>query len=135
MALVDSAGEYNNFRTATFADWPPTKRQMLVSTRFAETPQLHLVDMPGVARRQMTSFPDGVTAARFERGEGDSIVFMKDINGGEWYQIYRYEMATGKIRLLTDGKSRNVLGPWSSRGTASPTLPRSGRGKTPICGP
>ncbi len=135
MALVDSAGVYNTFRAAAFADWHPTKRQMLISTRFADTPQLHLVSMPGGARQQLTFFPDGVTAARFEPGDGDSIVFMKDLNGGEWYQLYRYEMATGKIRLLTDGKSRNLLGPWSSRGAASPTLPRSGRGKTPICGP
>ena len=116
MTLVDSASVYNTMRTATFADWHPTKRQMLISTRFADAPQLHIVNMPGGARQQLTFFPDGVTAARFEPGDGDSIVFMKDVNGGEWYQLYRYEMATGKIRLLTDGKSRNVLGPWSSKG-------------------
>jgi len=114
--LVVSAGAYNTFRAATFADWHPTKRQMLVSTRFADTPQLHLVIMPGGARQQLTFFPDGVTAARFEPGDGDSIAFMKDTDGDEWYQLYRYEMATGRIRLLTDGKSRNILGPWSSKG-------------------
>jgi dipeptidyl aminopeptidase/acylaminoacyl peptidase len=116
MTLVDAAGVYNTFRTAAFADWHPTKRQMLITTRFADTPQLHIVSMPGGARQQLTFFPDGVNGARFEPGDGDSIVFMKDINGGEWYQLYRYEMATGKIRMLTDGKSRNLLGPWSSRG-------------------
>jgi dipeptidyl aminopeptidase/acylaminoacyl peptidase len=116
MALVDSAGVYNNFRTATFADWHPTKRQMLISTRFGDTPQLHLVSMPGGARQQLTFFPDGVTAARIDPGDGDSIAFMKDTNGGEWYQLYRYEISTGLIRMLTDGKSRNLLGPWSSKG-------------------
>jgi dipeptidyl aminopeptidase/acylaminoacyl peptidase len=117
MVLVDSAAAYNTFRAASFDDWHPTKRQMLISTRFADTPQLHLVSMPGGARQQITFFPDGITAASFEPGDGDSIVFMKDTNGGEWYQLYRYETGTGQIRLLTDGgKSRNVLGPWSSKG-------------------
>jgi dipeptidyl aminopeptidase/acylaminoacyl peptidase len=117
MVLVDSAAAYNTFRAASFDDWHPTKRQMLISTRFADTPQLHLVSMPGGARQQITFFPDGITAASFEPGDGDSIVFMKDTNGGEWYQLYRYETATGQIRLLTDGgKTRNVLGPWSSKG-------------------
>jgi len=41
---------------------------------------------------------------------------VKDSGGGEWYQLYRYEFATGKIRLMTDGKSRNLLGPFSSSG-------------------
>jgi dipeptidyl aminopeptidase/acylaminoacyl peptidase len=115
--LVDMAGAYNTTRTATFMDWNPTKREMLITTRFADTPQLHLVGMPGGARRQLTFFPDGVSNARFEPGDGDSVVFMKDFNGGEWFQIYRYEMETGRIRLLTDGKSRNILGPWTPKGS------------------
>ncbi|PYV90817.1 MAG: peptidase S9, prolyl oligopeptidase, partial [Acidobacteria bacterium] len=47
---------------------------------------------------------------------GDYILFAKDIGGGEWYQLYRYDVATGDVTLLTDGKSRNLAGPWSSSG-------------------
>ena len=43
-------------------------------------------------------------------------MFAKDIGGGEWYQLYRYDVATGDVTLLTDGKSRNLMGPWSSSG-------------------
>jgi dipeptidyl aminopeptidase/acylaminoacyl peptidase len=43
-------------------------------------------------------------------------VFSKDIGGGEWFQLYRYDVATGDVTLLTDGKSRNLRGPWSSGG-------------------
>ncbi len=38
------------------------------------------------------------------------------MGGGEWYQLFRYDMATGNSTLLTDGKSRNLQGPWSSGG-------------------
>src|SRR5262249_32670806 len=34
--------------------------------------------------------------------------FSKDVGGGEFYQIYRYDNASGDITLLTDGKSRNT---------------------------
>ena len=47
------------------------------------------------------------SGAQFEPVTGASFVFSKDIGGGEWYQLYRYDMATGDITLLTDGKSRN----------------------------
>src|SRR5262249_56521169 len=44
------------------------------------------------------------------------VLFMKDIGGGEWYQLYRYDLKTGDATLLTDGKARNLPGSWSSGG-------------------
>ena len=115
-SLAETAGRYGSFRSANLADWHPAKREMLIATRFAETPQLHLVKMPEGARQQLTFFADSVGAARFHPNGGDYIVFAKDIGGGEWYQLYRYDMKTGSVTLLTDGKSRNLPGPWSSDG-------------------
>ena len=116
VALAQTAGRYAAFRSASLSDWHPTRHEMLISTRFAETPQLHLVAMPGGERQQLTFFTDSVSNGRFHPNGGDYIVFMKDIGGGEWYQLYRYEMKTGDTTLLTDGKSRNLMGPWSSDG-------------------
>lgn len=115
-SLVETAGRYGSFRSANLADWHPVKREMLIATRFAETPQLHLVKMPEGARQQLTFFADSVGAGRFHPNGGDYIVFAKDIGGGEWYQLYRYDMKAGNVTLLTDGKSRNLPGPWSSDG-------------------
>ncbi len=114
--LAETAGRYGSYRSANFADWHPVKREMLIATRFGDTPQLHLVAMPGGARQQLTFFADSVGSGRFHPNGGDYIVFAKDIAGGEWYQLYRYDLKTGKITLLTDGKSRNLAGPWSSSG-------------------
>jgi dipeptidyl aminopeptidase/acylaminoacyl peptidase len=115
-SLAETAGRYGSYRGAGMADWHPTRREMLVATRFADTPQLHLVKTPGGARQQLTFFADSVNSGSFHPNGGDYIVFAKDIGGGEWYQLYRYDMASGNVTLLTDGKARNLRGPWSSRG-------------------
>ena len=115
-ALGEAAGRYAAFRSASLSDWHPTRHEILISTRFAETPQLHLVAIPGGARQQLTFFADAVSNGRFHPNAGDYIVFMKDVGGSEWYQLYRYDTKTGDVTLLTDGKSRNLMGPWSSDG-------------------
>ena len=115
-SLVETAGRYGSYRNATLADWNPVRREMLIATRFADTAQLHLVKMPGGERQQLTFFADTVGSGRFHPNGGDYIVFSKDVGGGEWYQLYRYHVASGDVTLLTDGKSRNLMGPWSSGG-------------------
>jgi dipeptidyl aminopeptidase/acylaminoacyl peptidase len=115
-SLVETAGRYGAYRSAGLADWNPLKREMLIATRFGDTPQLHLVSAPGGARQQLTFYTDGVTNGRFHANRGDYIVFSKDVGGGEWYQLYRYDLKTGDVTLLTDGHARNLLGPWSSKG-------------------
>jgi dipeptidyl aminopeptidase/acylaminoacyl peptidase len=115
-SLAETVGRYGDYRSATIVDWHPSDRTILISTRFAETRQLHLVSTPGGERRQLTFFRDAVSVGRFHPNGGDYILFSKDVGGGEWYQLYRYDVATGDITLLTDGKSRNILGPYSTQG-------------------
>jgi dipeptidyl aminopeptidase/acylaminoacyl peptidase len=116
VSLAETAGRYGSYRGANFVDWHPANREMLIATRFGDTAQLHLVKMPAGAREQLTFYSDAVTNGRFHPNGGDYIVFSKDIGGGEWYQLYRYDMKTGNVTLLTDGKARNLTGPWSSSG-------------------
>ena len=47
--LVARLTQYQNIRSASFADWHPSQRAVLISTRFGETSQLHLVESPGGA--------------------------------------------------------------------------------------
>jgi dipeptidyl aminopeptidase/acylaminoacyl peptidase len=117
-SIVAEAGPYAESRSASFVAWHPLRRELLVSTRFADTPQLHRVAFPGGARTQLTFFPDRVTQASFppDAHRADHFVFSKDTGGGEFYQLYRYDLPAGTITLLTDGKSRNSLGPFSRTG-------------------
>ena len=114
--LADEVWRYTEFRSASFSSWHPTRREMLISTRFGNTNQAHLVKTPGGARTQMTFFPERVGGARFEPKTGDSFIFSKDIGGNEFFQIYRYDFADGSVTLLTDGKSRNTGARWSHDG-------------------
>jgi dipeptidyl aminopeptidase/acylaminoacyl peptidase len=115
-SLAESVGRYSEFRSAFFSSWHPTRREMLIETRFADTNQVHLVKSPSGARTQLTFFPDRVAEAAYQPVNGDSFMFVKDVGGGEFYQIYVYNLKTGNITLLTDGKSRNISPHWSYQG-------------------
>src|SRR5207249_4890865 len=64
-ALADKIGRYTEFRSAHLADWHPTRREMLIATRFGDTTQVHQVKFPGGARTQLTFFPDSVGGASY----------------------------------------------------------------------
>ena len=116
-SLAEKADRYTNFRSATFTSWHPQRREMLVSTRFGDTFQIHRVAAPGAERYQLTFYRDNVTSAHYPpKGTGEFFVFSKDIGGGEFYQLYRYDNASGNVTLLTDGKSRNTDEHWSQSG-------------------
>ena len=115
-SVAETVERYTNFRGANLQSWNPATREMLITTRFADTSQVHLVKMPGGARTQLTFYADRVAAARYSPANGASFVFSKDVGGGEFFQLYRYDLATGDTTLLTDGKSRNTDPVWSYAG-------------------
>ena len=114
--LVEKVRPYLEVRTAVFEAWNPVRQEMLIITRFGNTPQLHLVKMPGGARKQLTFFPDRIGGAQYRPGDPNTIVFSKDVGGGEFFQLYRYDVPTGDITLLTDGQSRNTSARFSRDG-------------------
>jgi len=115
-SLVESVQRYTEFRSAGFSGWHPLRREILIGTRFGNVPQIHQVRFPLGARRQLTFFPEPPSGATYQPTQGDYFVFSKDVGGSELDQNYRYDLATGEVTLLTDGKSRNSRGIWSSRG-------------------
>lgn len=115
-SIAQSVGRYTEFRAAAFRSWHPTRTEMLIRTRFADTMQIHLVKMPLGARSQLTFFPDSVASASFQPTTGDYFLFTKDTGGNESAQIYKYDLNSGDIKMLTDGKSRNAPGLWSHKG-------------------
>jgi protease II len=113
--LPEQVGRYTESRAAAFQDWHPTRAEMLITTRFGDTNQIHQVTQPGGARTQLTFFPDRVESASFEPTKGDYFIFHKGTGGAEFFQNFRYDLATGEITLLTDGKSRNSAPTWSNK--------------------
>lgn len=116
-ALAGQVRRYMETRPAAFLDWHPRQRQLLMSTRFGNTAQVHQVAMPLGARTQLTFEVEPVAQATYEPREGRYFLFQKDTGGNEFHQIYRYDLADGQITLLTDGgRSQNGGIEWSRRG-------------------
>ncbi len=116
--IVEKMNQYQSVRSSSFADWDPNGMGMLISTRFGETNQLHYVERPGGARKQITFFREPVGGGRFYPGKDKKMFFFtKDVGGGEFFQLYLFDMASGSYEMLTDGSSRNSGGSWNKNGT------------------
>jgi dipeptidyl aminopeptidase/acylaminoacyl peptidase len=116
-ALFENVNRYNEFRSAVLLDWGPTRREILISTRFGDVPQVHRVAMPGGDRQQLTFFTDRVAEGLFNPSNADEIAFAKDTGGGEFFQLYLDDLRSGKITRLTKGdRSRNTGAIWSRDG-------------------
>lgn len=115
--IAASVGSYDEARSASILGWHPSETALLISTRFADTAQLHEVRSPGGARHQLTFFDERVLGATFPpKTDGPFIVLAKDNGGDEFAQNWRLDRSTGQLTLLTDGSSKNSLGVWSPDG-------------------
>jgi dipeptidyl aminopeptidase/acylaminoacyl peptidase len=114
--IAEEVGRYGEMRSASFLSWHPTRREMLISTRFADTVQVHEVRSPLGARRQLTFFSERIDGAAYPRRSGELFVFRRDAGGDEFYQLYRYDRATGAVTPLTSGRAQNDLGVFSHFG-------------------
>jgi len=109
--------QYQNTRSASFADWLPNDEGILISTRFGNTSQLHIVNSPGGARNQITFFDEPVSNGSFCPSSGhNGFLFTKDTGGDEFSQIYWYDMNTRSSEMISDGESVNFGILWSNQG-------------------
>jgi dipeptidyl aminopeptidase/acylaminoacyl peptidase len=116
-SVINEVKNYTESRSANLISWHPTKKELLISTRFADCNQLHYVKMPGGDRQQWTFFNEPIFSGSFEPLNGNYLLFYKDIGGNEFSQIYRFDLSDKKITLLTNGiRSQNGGVKWSKDG-------------------
>lgn len=114
--VAEAADRYARFRQASFTAWHPERLEMLILTRFAEAQQVHRLTEPLGFREQLTFFDEpisGVGAYDTDDSGNAFFTFLRDVGGDEFFQLYRFDLATGRVTLLTDGEKRNSLGPYS----------------------
>ncbi|MBD3226299.1 MAG: prolyl oligopeptidase family serine peptidase [Caldithrix sp.] len=115
--IKDRLMQYQNVRGASFRDWQPDGQGIMISTRFGETSQFHLVEDPLGMRKQITFFEEPVGGGAFcPHDECNGFLFNKDIGGSEFSQIFYFDVNTGNYNMLTDGQSRNGAANWSNKG-------------------
>jgi dipeptidyl aminopeptidase/acylaminoacyl peptidase len=112
--VAEDVKRYTESRSASFGGWHPQRIEMLISTRFGNTAQIHHVAAPLGMRRQMTFFDEPVGSGGYDPLEGKFFLFSRDSGGNEFAQLHRYDLADGRVTPLTDGgRSQNGFGPWS----------------------
>ena len=115
--IEDRSRQYRNTRSASCRSWLRDGSGMIIGTRFGETSQIHIVERSMGARRQITFFEEPVSGGiSCPDPESNGFLFSKDIGGSEFYQIHYFDLNSGGSTMLTDGRSRNGLGPWSNSG-------------------
>jgi Tol biopolymer transport system component len=73
------------------------------------------VQSPGDALQRALFIPTGVYDIYFAP-QGNSLVYVKDTDGNEVFQLYAFDVSNYKSSLISDGKSRNTEPVWSNRG-------------------
>lgn len=115
--IKNRIGQYQNTRSASFKDWLPNDGGIMISTRFGNTTQLHTVENPGAARKQLTYFDEPLSNGSFSSSpDYNGFLFTKDTGGDEFSQIFWYDMKTRDHSMLSDGESRNFGVLWSNKG-------------------
>ena len=108
--------QYLDVRRAALAAVNDDGTQLLITTRFAETTQIHLVRSPLGVRTQLTFLGEPAGNGRFVPGDRNAFLYTADIGGNEQYQIFRRDMTTGRTLRLTDADSRQDAPRWSRDG-------------------
>ncbi|MCC5873183.1 MAG: S9 family peptidase [Gammaproteobacteria bacterium] len=108
--------QYLEVRSAGFQGWLPGG-EVLISTRFGETAQIHRVARPGGSREQLTFFPEPVPGALASPDdERPGFLYLRDAGGSEFWQLYFFDLASGRSSMLSDGSSRNSSPVWDRQG-------------------
>ena len=101
-------------RSAAVVDWNPATHGLVIATRFGNSTQLRELARPLGDRHQISFEEEPNTGGSFGRRAGAPFVVVKDIGCGEFFQLYA--LASGRLTLLTDGKSPYEGAVWDREG-------------------
>jgi dipeptidyl aminopeptidase/acylaminoacyl peptidase len=113
-SVVEKLRPYAMFSTTRILGWHPSKAEILLSVSAGGPAQLHTLAAAGGAS---TPVGDGIRTGSASYGPltTDFLVLTSDGGGTEQTQIYRFDFATRKPTLLTEGKARYGVPSWSPR--------------------
>jgi hypothetical protein len=130
VSLARTAQHYTtNAYGLPVAGWEATKREIWIKDLKSDSTVVYRVAALNGATQPMLNIPTGVYDIYYQP-QGKYLVYNQDTNGNEQFQMYLYNIETGKSTLLTDGKSRNTEPVWSNAGDRIilSTSPAGGKG-------
>lgn len=87
---------------STFVAWHPTRLEMLVLSNAGEVRQLHRLRQAMGRPQALTEGPNPVANAAYEPSTGQYIVFTRDQQGDEAYQLFRLDPENRRTEALSE---------------------------------
>ncbi len=114
-SLIREVDPYTRLSAYSLAGWDPAKRELWTKSLARNLSSVFRVQSPGDTLQREILIPTGVYDIYFEP-QGRSLVYVKDTDGNEVFQLYAFDPSQYKSSLISDGKSRNTEPVWSNRG-------------------
>ncbi|NNG23840.1 alpha/beta hydrolase family protein [Telluria aromaticivorans] len=105
-SLAERIAKYNEFKPTSYASWHPTKREMIVSRRHNNTPQLFRVARPGARPELLTDYAEPVRSAQYEPRHGKFYLFGRDTGGNEVFRAYKRDVGSADAIPVTPDNRR-----------------------------
>jgi dipeptidyl aminopeptidase/acylaminoacyl peptidase len=114
-SLVREVGPYTRMSAYGLAGWHPSKRELWAKAITPSYSAISGVAEAGNSPQPHTLIPSNVYDVYYSPQE-TSLVYVKDTDGNELFQLYAFDLSRNKSTLISDGKSRNTEPVWSNKG-------------------
>jgi len=115
LSLVQQVRRYQGAYGMPLAGWHPEKRELWLKA-FGNTAWVSRLEAPGHKPSiWIYLLAEGVYDFYFQP-QLKHLIYNRDVNGDEAFQLYRYDLATKVSTPLSSGKSRNTEFVWSRAG-------------------
>jgi Tol biopolymer transport system component len=116
VALASSIKGYTTAFGLPMAAWSPSKHEVWLKDLASKKTVISRVGSPGDNRQTMDVIPTGGIYDLYFDPSQRYVIYNKDTDGNEVFQMYLYDLKSHKTSVLTDGKSRNTEPVWSNKG-------------------
>src|ERR1043165_7266240 len=115
-SLAREVDPYRGAYGLPLAGWNPTKREIWLKGLSSVT-WISRVRNPGATPETSSIYirTSGIYGV-YLQPQNQYLAYTRDVDGNEQFQLYLYEISSGKSILLSDGKTRSTEPVWSNRG-------------------
>ena len=115
-ALLQAVKRYMNVYGYPLAGWHPSKREVWIKGFTSDAILIAALESPGSEPKTIKEIPAGNVYDLYIQPQGNYIVYNKDTNGDENFQLYLYDTKSKTSTPLSSEGSRNVEPVWSNAG-------------------
>lgn len=115
-SLARQVKRYSGAYGLPIAGWDREKRELLLKG-ISSVSWVSRINAPGATPQTWLYLRESHIYDFYFQPQGKYLVYNRDVNGNEAFQMYSYDMQKRTSLLLTDGKARSTEPVWSRQGT------------------